>query len=192
MTGSRGPMPKPNVLKLLAGNPGKRALNMSDGVNPRIETPAPPRHLGKEAVREWKRITPLLEELGLISGLDRGALSLYCQAYGRLAELEMAFNGKVAAIQALAKDGKGDYAEAVFKASRTVVPKSGYEQQSVIVQLIRSHREEVHRYLGHFGLSPAARARVTPSNYIQPELPGMETQPGSNVSGFAKFGQQQR
>ena len=66
MTGSRGPMPKPTALKLIAGNPGKRALNLSDGVNPRIEIPAPPKHLGKSAVKEWRRITPILEELGLV------------------------------------------------------------------------------------------------------------------------------
>ena len=45
MAGSRGPMPKPAALKLLEGNPGKRALNLGDGVNPRIEIPAPPRHI---------------------------------------------------------------------------------------------------------------------------------------------------
>ena len=95
MTGSRGPLPKPAALKLLEGNPGKRALNLSDGVNPRVQIPSAPDHLGKEARKEWKRITPLLEELGLISGLDRAALALYCQAVGRLSELEMAFNGKV-------------------------------------------------------------------------------------------------
>ena len=37
-----------------------------------------------------------MEELGLISGLDRSALALYCQATGRLAELETSFNSKVA------------------------------------------------------------------------------------------------
>ena len=184
MSGSRGPMPKPNVLKLLANNPGKRPLNLADGVNPRVEIPAPPKHLGREAVKEWKRITPLLEELGLISGLDRAALGLYCQSVGRLSELETAFKGKVAKLEA----ENVDYADAVLRVSYSTTP-SGYEQQSVIVQLIRSHREEVNRYLGHFGLSPAARARVTPSNYIQPTLPGMETPTNNLPAGFAKFAQ---
>lgn len=181
MSGSRGPLPKPNVLKLLHGNPGKRALNLSDGVNPRVETPSMPKHLGKAASKEWKRITPLLEELGLVSGLDTAALALYCQSYGRLVELETAFNAKVSA----KVDAGGEYAEAVFDISRGTTP-SGYEQQSVIVQLIRSHREEVNRYLAHFGLSPAARARVTPSNYVQPTLPGIDAAP-SALAGFAKF-----
>lgn len=180
--GQRGPLPTPTALKLLANNPGKRALNLSDGINPRVEIPSAPKHLSPAARKEWKRITPILEELGLVSGLDRAALALYCQCVGRLEELETAFNGKVR----LLVDQGLEYAEAVYQVSRTVVAKSGYEQQSVLVQMIRSSRHEVHRYLMHFGLSPAARARVQPSNYIDPTmtLPGMEPAP---QAGFAKF-----
>jgi len=174
-------MPKPTVLKLLAGNPGKRALNLGDGVNPRVEIPTVPKHLAGAARKEWKRITPLLEELGLISGLDVAALALYCQSYGRLVELETAFNKRVDVQTSAGKT----LPEAVAEVSTGVTP-SGYQQQSVLVQLIRSHREEVNRYLAHFGLSPAARARVTPSNYVQPTLPGIDELPGAQ-SGFAKF-----
>lgn len=182
MTGTRGPLPKPAALKALEGNPGRRTLNLSDGVNPRVEIPAAPKHLGREAAKEWKRITPLLEELGLISGLDRAALALYCQTYGRLCELEEAFNLEV---KGYTEQGKS-YSEAVRKASSTTTP-SGYEQQSVTVQLISSHRLQVHRHLMHFGLSPAARARVQPSNYVQASLPGMEPPPDANTrpTGFA-------
>lgn len=181
MTGTRGPLPKPAALKLLEGNPGKRALDLSEGVNPPVAVPSAPRHLSPEGRKEWKRITPLLEELGLISGLDRAALGLYCQSCGRLAELETAFNSKVA----LLVDGGADYADAVYQVSHSVTP-SGYAQQSVLVQLIRQARHEVHRYLMHFGLSPAARARVQPSNYIQPDLPGFEKQQQA-PAGFSKF-----
>lgn len=183
MTGSRGPLPKPAALKALEGNPGKRALDLSAGVNPPVGIPSVPKHLGTEARKEWKRVTPLLEELGLISGLDRAALALYCQAVGRLAELETAFNGMVAR---LVNEGT-DYSDAVYKASYAVTP-SGYAQQSVIVQLIGKHREQVNRYLMHFGLSPAARGRVQASNYVQPTLPGIEA-PVTAASGFARFTQ---
>jgi P27 family predicted phage terminase small subunit len=187
MTGTRGPLPKPAALRLLEGNPGKRALNLSEGVNPQVEIPSAPKHLGIEAKKEWKRVTPILEELGLISGLDRAALALYCQAVGRLSELETAFNGIVSR---LTDDGPGttvvmSYADAVYAASYSVTP-SGYAQQSVIVQLIKSHREQVNRYLMHFGMSPAARGRVQASNYVQPDLPGVEAAPKAQ-SGFAQF-----
>jgi P27 family predicted phage terminase small subunit len=180
--GQRGPLPQPTALKVLNGNPGKRALNLADGVNPRVEIPPAPKHLSPEARKEWKRVTPILEELGLISGLDRAALGMYCQCVGRLAELETAFNGKVKLLQ---EQKSLDYADAVYQVSMST--HKGYSQQSVIVQLIRSTRHEVHRYLMHFGLSPAARARVQPSNYVDPTLPlpGMEQPAGP--AGFAKF-----
>ena len=187
MIGTRGPLPKPAALKALEGNPGKRALNLSEGVNPLVTVPSAPKHLGPEARKEWKRITPLLEELGLISGLDRAALALYCQAVGRLSELETAFSGLVNRLMDGVPAGSDPqaYADAVYAASYSVTP-SGYAQQSVIVQLIKSHREQVNRYLMHFGLSPAARGRVQASNYLQPTLPGIEPAP-NGPEGFAKF-----
>lgn len=187
MTGTRGPLPKPVALRVLEGNAGKRPLDLAAGVNPRIEIPTPPKHLGVEAKKEWKRITPLLEELGLISGLDRAALALYCQAAGRLAELETAFNGQVARLV----DEGADYSDAVYKASYAVTP-SGYAQQSVIVQLIGKHREQLNRYLMHFGLSPAARGRVQASNYVQPTLPGIDPKPEAKPAGFSMFVNQNR
>lgn len=192
MTGSRGPLPKPTALKVLEGNPGKRSLNLSDGVNPMHQIPSAPKHLSVEARKEWKRITPELLELGLITGLDRAALALYCQSVGRLSELETAFNGIVNRHMAggTGKDGEVlsamEYADAVYAASHTVTP-SGYAQQSVIVQLIKSHREQVNRYLMHFGLSPAARGRVQASNYVQPTLPGIDPAPATTPQGFAQF-----
>jgi P27 family predicted phage terminase small subunit len=180
--GNRGPLPKPPALRALEGNAGKRALDLSDGVNPQVEIPDAPRYLSKQAKAEWKRITPFLFELGLITAIDRTALAMYCQATGRLHELEMAFNGHVALLES-----KGTaYVDAVYAASYAVTP-SGYAQQSVMVQLLSKHRAEVNRYLMHFGLSPAARARVQASNYVDPNmsLPGFEEP--KKESGFRKF-----
>ena len=190
MTGSRGPLPKPTALKLLEGNAGKRALDLSAGVNPRIEVPTAPRHLCPAGKKEWSRITPLLADLGLISGLDLAALALYCNAYGRLVDLETNFNGQVN----LLVDGGMKYHDAVYQASHSVTP-SGYAQQSVAVQLIKNHREQVNRYLMHFGLSPAARGRVQPSNFVQPDLPGMPAAPNTQqtlqaAAGFGRFAPQ--
>lgn len=176
--GSRGPLPNP-----MSDRSRGRSLDLTAGINPVIEIPSVPKHLGPEARKEWKRITPILFELGLISGLDRAALALYCQAMGRLSELEAAFNGQV---DRLVDGEKMVYSDAVYKASYSVTP-SGYAQQSVIVQLIKSHREQVNRYLMHFGLSPAARGRVQASNYVQPTLPGIDPKPEATPAGFAMF-----
>lgn len=178
--GQRGPQPTPNILKLIKGNPGKRPINLADGVNPLVEVPDMPRHLSKEARKEWKRITPLLVEEGLIAKMDRSVLALYCQAWGRMVELEAALAAK---IEARVADGM-TYEDAVEYCSYDITPK-GYRQQAAIVNLIRSHAESVARYAAHFGLSPSQRARITPSTN-QPQLPGMDVPQAAGWSQFRK------
>ena len=39
---------------------------------------------------EWRRVTPLLSTLGLLSRIDRAALAMYCEAWGRWVEAEEA------------------------------------------------------------------------------------------------------
>jgi P27 family predicted phage terminase small subunit len=173
--GARGPQPKPNVLKLIQGNPGKRPLNLADGVNPAVAVPDAPKHLTAEARKEWKRITVQLEDLGLISGIDRSALALYCQAWGHMVLLETSLNGDIAL--EISKEG-GDPAAAF-----SFWTEKGYEAQRVKVQLINALRDQVSKYAKAFGMDPSSRSRVTPSN-AQYQLPGMgEDKP----QGWAQF-----
>ncbi|WP_367840236.1 phage terminase small subunit P27 family [Paraburkholderia sp. DGU8] len=171
--GQRGPQPAPAALKLIRGNPGKRPINLSDGVNPEVAIPDAPRHLNREARKEWKRVSAELEQLGLISRLDRAALALYCQAWGRLVELETAFQKRQ---ELLATQGKTS-----TEAFVDVAP-SGYRQQAVEVSLINSLQDQVHKFLQSFGLSPASRSRVTASTN-QLALPGLETE----NTGWGRF-----
>lgn len=72
-----GPPPKPTRLKLLEGNPGKQKLNLNE---PRPDVPRrmdPPRWLGQEGRREFRRVFLILRDLGLITLADRAALSMY-------------------------------------------------------------------------------------------------------------------
>jgi len=166
--GSRGPARKPDVLKIHEGNRGHRSINLPAGVNPTVEEPDIPKHLGREARKEWRRIVPTLLELGLLTRIDRAALALYCQAFGRMVELDIAMARR---IDKLVDEGR-DYYEAVDSVHISYAA-SGYSQMSARASTIRSYREEVLRYLAQFGLSPSARARVTPSNN-QLSLPGMD------------------
>lgn len=159
------------MLKLITGNPGKRPLNLADGVNPEVAVPTAPQHLTREAKKEWKRISAELVELGLISRIDRAALSLYCQAWGHLELLERSLN---ASINAAVDDGK-DGARAFY-----FVTDKGYQAQTVTVQLINTLRGQVHTYLKAFGMDPSSRSRVTPSS-PQLDLPGVES------TGWAQF-----
>lgn len=172
--GQRGPQPKPTLLKLIQGNPGKRPLNMADGVNPEVAIPDPPRHLNKEARKEWKRVSAELYSLGLISRLDRAALTLYCQAWGQLVMLEESLNRKVQQ----RVDANEDPSRALY-----FVTDKGYEGQTVLVQMINTLRSQVSTFLKAFGMDPSSRSRVTQScNTGQQSLPGVE-----EPQGWGKF-----
>ena len=44
---------------------------------------SPPSYLkGKEARREWRRVVPLLEQIGVFGNLDKSNLAAYCYNYG--------------------------------------------------------------------------------------------------------------
>ena len=86
----RGRTPKPTRLKMLTGNPGKRALN---GNEPRPEAAIPecPAELGPVARTEWDRLAGELAALRLLTNLDRAvawatdmtALAPLTQAYSK-------------------------------------------------------------------------------------------------------------
>ncbi|HEX5106418.1 MAG TPA: phage terminase small subunit P27 family [Pirellulaceae bacterium] len=83
----KGRKPKPTLLKLLDGNPGKRPLNEREPVALQ-GLPAPPQWLDAEAKAEWERIIPDLAEMGVLSRADRPALAAYCTAWSRWVEAE--------------------------------------------------------------------------------------------------------
>jgi P27 family predicted phage terminase small subunit len=113
------------------------------------------------AKKEWRRISPQLEKLGLITQMDRAALAVYCQAYARWADTE-------AKIKKLGDDGLIEETP------------SGYKQISVLLQISNRAAEQMHKFMAEFGMSPSSRSRVTPS-------PQMELFNKDNQSGAKKY-----
>ena len=75
--GKRGPQPKPQQIKQLEGNPGKRRVNKSA---PNASgTPSCPSHLGAYGKAVWKRIIASMPP-GLYTNADRELLAAYCDA----------------------------------------------------------------------------------------------------------------
>lgn len=133
-----GPAPKPTRLKLLAGNPGKRKLNKYEP-KPARKAPKCPSHLSKEAKKEWKRIVPELEDLGLLTRVDMAALGAYCAAFGRWVEAE----------KALKQEGL------------TVTTPNGHVQKSPWLTIADKALDQLRKYIVEFGLSPASRTKVS-------------------------------
>jgi P27 family predicted phage terminase small subunit len=163
--GARGPRRLPANVHLLRGNPSKKRMGeLLDEFRPDVEIPNCPRELWPEAKREWRRLVPELERYGLISKLDRGTLAMCCQEWARWQWAEV----KIA--EANAADPKGE-------AGMIEVAQSGYRMHSVYLQISVKAEERYDKFKACFGLSPADRTRVSPSDR-QPDLPGIEPKEG--------------
>jgi P27 family predicted phage terminase small subunit len=165
--GQRGPKPTPAALKAVTGSRLRLAADLGEGINPPVCVPPMPRHLVGPARVEWKRLTPHLLELGLVTELDRAPLALYCQAWG---DVVLISRQLVAERQAMVA-AKRPETDAMWR----TLP-SGIARPTVLTKLLQDAEARCDRYLAHFGLSPSQRSRVTASREMgeQPQLPGME------------------
>lgn len=169
--GTRGPKPLPANVHLLRGNPSKKAMGaLIDELQPEVEIPDYPPWLWSEAKKEWKRIAVELERYGLISRLDRSALVLYCQAWAKMvwAERQLTRAMKLAEQKRVeAEAAGGEYHGGDGIMVTTAGGNFTYSHHWVVG---RHAAAEVKRYLDLFGLSPSARAKVSPSDNRQGAL----------------------
>lgn len=106
-----------------------------------------PKGLPPEAQREWKRIVPLLDKLGVLAGdLHRGVLIRYVRAWAEFVELsaDVTEHGRTAV--AKVRDSAGN--ETTKRVPRPEV------------KFLADARAEVHRLTAELGLSPATEAKA--------------------------------
>lgn len=180
--GLRGRKPMPNEVKEFLGKPGRRPLNLADGVNPGIQIPAAPNWLSKHASKEWARAAAELADLGLMAAIDLAMFAVYCQTWGEVCELEVLFEEQKRMALREAESRKTGLMDAYFQKTPT-----GFLRDSALHRKLVQMRVELDRYARNFGMNPSARARVTPSNNVQIDLPGIEPAPAAVPQGFAQF-----
>ena len=179
--GQRGPVGKPNELKVLEGNRGHRAFDLTATFRPEVGLPTVPKHLSREARKAWKRLTPELLRYNLLSRVDSDALAMLCQTIGRLELIEHSIGRRQALLMAEGKDP----AESLIG----LTPK-GMQVQSVMYQVLNREMEKLRHLLAEFGLSPAQRARVATAVRVQGVLFGIDGgKPAdpAEPAGFADF-----
>lgn len=167
----RGRKPKPPQLRLIEGNPGKRALK-SAPMPPVSVGMTPPAHLNADAKRYWRSLLPELEVLGLLAKIDRAAIAVVCQSYGVWADSERrlrAYNASPA--------GQKVGAYLVETAGGTIM-------QHPLVNIAREARRDVVRFSVEFGMTPSARSRVD----VTAGLGGGNRPPASKFSGLTGGG----
>ncbi len=133
----RGRKPLPSNVVRLRGDAGKRRPNDAEP-RPEPRAPACPSALGPEARKEWQRLARELAALGLLTGIDRGALAAYCQAHALWVE----------AVQAIERYGT------------MVKSPNGFPMQSPYVALANKQVEIMVRIAAEFGMTPSSRTRI--------------------------------
>lgn len=149
-----GPAPKPTALKKLAGNPGKRALNSSEP-QPEKVVPAMPRGLPKRAQRFWKDHAEKLERLGLLTAVDGPAFTLMAIHYAVALE-------SLAIIQeGLDLPADEESRQQAVMAGLLQVDENGAMRKHPLLQVWRENSTAFRHYAAQFGLTPAARGRLS-------------------------------
>lgn len=133
----RGRKPKPTALKLIAGNPGKRALPKDEPEYEAASVLEAPAWMDEGAKAEWDRIAPELEALGLLRKVGIQELGAYCRAVSRLAKAEAIIAERGMTFEAM--EG----------------PKVRPE-----VAISSKCAEEIRKFGADFGLTPATSPRV--------------------------------
>lgn len=135
--GRRGPPPKPTAVNELRGNPGKRKKNKAEP-KPQSGAPACPAWLDDEAQAEWQRIVPELEQLEVLTKVDRAALVNYCMAWSRLRQ-----------------------AQTVLVDEGLTFETDNGPRKRPEVGIVEKAQSLLKSSLEQFGLSPASRSRIS-------------------------------
>ena len=136
----------PTALRVLRGNPRQHAIPANEP-KPEVGIPTRPKWLAPEARREWRRVAGQLEDLGILTIVDRAALAAYCQAWARA----------VAAEKVIAKDGE------------TFTTPNGYIQQRPEVSIAQKQWQLVAKFAAEFGLTPSSRSRISVPEAKRPD-----------------------
>ena len=140
----RGRKPKPTALKVLEGNPGRHSLNEYEPVPPKSKIQCP-KWLEAEAKKEWRRLAPSLEAMGVLTTVDISAFAGYCQAYARWKEAE----------------------EFITQHGSIFQTPSGYVQQVPQVSIAQQNLKIMQSFCSEFGLTPATRSRIIASGGME-------------------------
>lgn len=156
--GQRGPRPVPAVLKVLAGNPGRRPIqgDGSRGGRLRRGRPDRPPELTDEAAAEWDRVATELEAVGTLAVADRGILAAYCLAVADM----------LAAMAEIHQAGR--FVDEPVQSSKGEIVGTRIREHPA-VKLLNQATTRVSRLADALGLTPSSRSRTE-----VPEPPGRD------------------
>lgn len=138
----------PVHLKVLRGNPGHQALKPWREPQPERspEPPEPPSFLSGYAADEWRRVSPELFRLRLLTQLDIQVLAVYCDSYER-------WRTARETVAAMAERDP-------ITRGQIVKTQSGGAAPNPLVWIAASAAKDMLRFAGELGCTPIARSRL--------------------------------
>ena len=133
----QGRKPKPTQLKVITGNPGKRALNENEPTA-EIKRVDSPEHLSPEASAHWNSTIDMLVDARIMTELDIDALAMYCEAYARWVDA----NNKIKLHGLIVKS------------------PNGYPMPSPYLSISNKSFEQMRAILTEFGMTPSSRTKI--------------------------------
>ena len=144
-----GRPPKPTALRIIQGNPGKRALPKDEPM-PKIGIPKPPANLSVEVLAKYRELAKTASRMRVLSLSDGEALVLMAKVAVELDECEVLIETH----------------------GRTYIKKSTYNGETIVanpaVAMYSDASRRFSAYLTAFGMTPAARTRI---QTVKPEKP---------------------
>ncbi len=122
---------------MLAGNPGKRAINHAEP-KPRVVMPKPPEHLSDAEKEKWKSVVRELYPLGLVTNIDKDHLAMYCTIYVRWVKAERMVRDK---------------GEIIKTAAGNII-------QNPYLSIANRALDQLNKLGAEFGMTPSSRSRV--------------------------------
>ena len=99
-----------------------------------------------EAQKEWKRLAPELERIGILTKADLAMFAAYCAAYGKMVWAEQCM-----------KDMRDIHPGL---AGALTIGKSGRSYLSGYANTFNKALEQILKFGTEFGLSPSSRSRI--------------------------------
>jgi len=159
-----GPKPQPTALKLLHGNPGKRALPRSEP-KPTPVKPKLPSYLGLDGRRHWNDLAGKLERMGVLTEVDQDVLGLYCDAFDRWRKAERAIRREGEVI------GMGE---------------KGYRAPNPWLQVRNRALDDLRRWAPELGIGAASRSRIEVKKADGAENPLKDIQDAARAEAAAR------
>ncbi|MFA0901920.1 phage terminase small subunit P27 family [Vibrio cholerae] len=139
VTGKSGRPRKPTQKKLLAGNPGKRALNKDEPNFDLVTNISCPDWMGEYGKALWETVVPMLCKEKVLCATDVQNLEVYCSAYDQFRESE----------------------ELIKQMGLVVVGATGGPVKNPALTSKNEAIKQMASFGGMLGLDPSSRQRLT-------------------------------